>query len=112
TAKELSGLLDPFPELGLHLDIGHTNLMTSYDTEQEILDAYGPRVKHVHCHDNRGGIMDLHLPLGAGNINIGESIRALKASHYDGTITLEVFTSDPNHLLYSRDVLRRIWETV
>ncbi len=111
TAEQLSDLLDPLPELGLHLDIGHTNLMTSCNTEQEILDAYGSRVKHVHCHDNRGGNMDLHLPLGAGNIDIPEALRALKASQYDGTITLEVFTSDPNHLLYSRDVLRRTWDS-
>jgi sugar phosphate isomerase/epimerase len=95
----------------LHLDIGHTNLMTSCNTEQEILDAYGSRVKHVHCHDNRGGNMDLHLPLGAGNINIPEALGSLKASQYDGTITLEVFTTDPNHLLYSRDVLRRTWNS-
>jgi len=110
TAAQLQDLLDPVPELGLHLDIGHTNLMTVTNTEGEILDAHGPRVRHVHLHDNKGGSLDLHLPLGAGTINIPEAIAALKSSGYDGTITLEVFTTDPNHLLYSRDVLRRTWE--
>jgi sugar phosphate isomerase/epimerase len=112
TAKELAELLNPFPELGLHLDIGHTNLMTPCNTEQEILDTYASRVKHVHCHDNNGGNMDLHLPLGAGTINMRQALSALKLSGYDGTITLEVFTSDRNLLLYSRDVLQRTWEDI
>jgi sugar phosphate isomerase/epimerase len=112
TAEQLAELLDPFPELGLHLDIGHTNLLTSHNTEQEILDTYASRVKHVHCHDNKGGSMDLHLPLGAGTINMRQALSALKLSGYDSTITLEVFASDRNLLLYSRDVLKRTWESV
>lgn len=112
TASEMGELLEPLPELGLHLDIGHTNLMTPCNTEGEILSAYAGRLKHVHFHDNRGGNLDLHLALGAGNINIRESVRLLKQSGYDGTITLEVFATDTNHLLYSRDVLRKLWDSV
>jgi sugar phosphate isomerase/epimerase len=112
TAAQLGELLDPLSELGLHLDVGHTNLMTPHDTAQEIMQTYGGRVKHVHCHDNKGGNMDLHLPLGAGTIDIRRTTRALKSSGYDGTITLEVFSNDPNLLLYSRDVLRRTWDAV
>jgi hypothetical protein len=37
------------------------------------------------------------------------AIRLLQARNYDGTITLEVFTPDPHHLTYSRDLLQRIW---
>jgi sugar phosphate isomerase/epimerase len=112
TAAQLSELLDPLSELGLHLDIGHTNLMTSQDTAEEILKAYAGRVKHVHCHDNRGGNMDLHLPLGAGSIDLRSTVEKLKSSGYDGTITLEVFAADPGLLLYSRDVLRRTWDAI
>lgn len=111
TADEVGEVLSALPELGLHLDVGHTNLMTPVNTVQEILAAHGSRVKHVHFHDNKGGLMDLHLPLGAGSIDLRETIRALKGSHYDGTVTLEVFTSDRSYLLYSRDVLRRLWNT-
>ena len=109
TRRELSQLLDSLPELGLHLDIGHANLMTPVNTTKEILVAYGDRLKHVHLHDNRGGNQDLHLPLGAGDIDLTESLRALKSCGYDGTITLEVFTTDRNHLLYSRNVLQQSW---
>ena len=109
TAQQLSELLDPLPELGLHLDIGHANLMTTSNTTREILAAYGDRLKHVHLHDNRGGNLDLHLPLGAGNVDVADSVTALKSCGYDGTITLEVFATDLNHLLYSRDLLRQTW---
>jgi hypothetical protein len=39
-------------------------------------------------------------------------LSTLKLFGYDGTITLEVFTSDHNLLLYSRDVLKRTWEGI
>jgi sugar phosphate isomerase/epimerase len=110
TVAQLSELLDPLPELGLHLDIGHANLLVERNTTAEILKAYGPRLKHVHLHDNKGGSADLHLPLGSGTIEMEYHISLLQAAGYDGTITLEVFTPDKHFLAYSRDVLRRMWD--
>src|SRR5438552_7868680 len=66
TVSQLSELLEPLPELGLHLDIGHANLMVEQNTADSIILKYGDRLKHVHLHDNKGGHADLHLPLGAG----------------------------------------------
>jgi sugar phosphate isomerase/epimerase len=109
SAAQMGELLDPLPELGLHLDIGHANLQTPFNTTQELLAAYGPRLRHVHLHDNKGGHADLHMPLGSGNVDVHGSIRALRQSGYDGTITLEVFTPDKCYLEYSRNLLRRIW---
>ncbi|MEY2466872.1 MAG: hypothetical protein QOD03_1393 [Verrucomicrobiota bacterium] len=110
TVAQLSELLDPLPELGLHLDIGHANLLVEHNTTAEILNAYGSRLQHVHLHDNKGGSADLHLPLGAGTMEVDFYINLLQATGYDGTITLEVFTPDKQHLFYSRDVLRRVWD--
>lgn len=110
SAAQLGELLDPMPELGLHLDIGHANLQVPYNTTEEILTAYGKRLRHVHMHDNKGGSADLHLPLGAGALDVQRSVGALRRCGYDGTITLEVFTPDREYLLYSRDVLRRAWD--
>jgi sugar phosphate isomerase/epimerase len=110
TAAQLGELLDPLPELALHLDIGHCNLMNPASTEDEIIRAYGPRLRHVHLHDNRGGDLDLHLPLGAGTINFAKALGTLKHSGYDSTITLEIFAGDPSHLLRSRDILRHTWD--
>jgi sugar phosphate isomerase/epimerase len=110
--EQLSELLDPLPEVGLHLDLGHTNLLVQENTAEEILAAYGERLRHVHLHDNRGGNHDLHLPLGAGAIDFGMCIRALKRAGYDGTITLEVFTPDQYFVKYSAEQLRRWWAEI
>lgn len=110
TAAQLGELLDPLPALGLHLDIGHANLLVAHNTTEEILAAYGARLRHVHLHDNKGGGADLHLPLGTGNLDVRRSIQLLQATGYDGTITLEVFSPDRRHLGYSRDLLKQIWE--
>jgi sugar phosphate isomerase/epimerase len=109
TALQLGELLDPLPELGLHLDIGHANLLVVQSTVGELLKAYGARLRHVHLHDNKGGSADLHLPLGTGSVDVRGAVRELKAVRYDGTITLEVFAPDRHHLAYSRDSLQRIW---
>jgi sugar phosphate isomerase/epimerase len=110
TAREVSELLEPLPDLGLHLDIGHANLMVGFNTTDELLKTYGNRLRHVHLHDNKGGNADLHLPLGAGMLDTAYYVRALQAIGYDGTISLEVFTPDRGYLAYSRDVLRRVWD--
>jgi sugar phosphate isomerase/epimerase len=106
SAAQLGELLDPLPELGLHLDIGHANLQVPNNTTREILAAHGHRLRHVHLHDNKGGHADLHLPLGTGTVDLQGSIGALQVCGYDGAITLEVFTPDRRHLEYSRDLLR------
>jgi sugar phosphate isomerase/epimerase len=112
TPAELGWFLDRMPELGLHLDIGHSNLMVEKNTCGEICAVYGKRLAHVHLHDNKGGAADLHLPLGAGHINIKEQLAALKRANYNDTITLEVFSEDKHFLEYSRDQLRRLWAEV
>lgn len=110
SAHQLGELLNPLPELMLHLDIGHANLMVGWNnTTEEILNVHGARLRHVHLHDNKGGHEDLHLPLGAGTLDLHRNVGALKRSGYDGTITLEVFSPDRHYLDYSRDVLRRLW---
>jgi sugar phosphate isomerase/epimerase len=109
SAPQLGELLDAMPELGLHLDIGHANLQVPQNTTREILAAYGKRLRHVHLHDNKGGNADLHLPLGAGTVDLHASVEALQECGYDGAITLEVFTPDRGYLMHSRDVLRKAW---
>jgi sugar phosphate isomerase/epimerase len=110
--EQLGELLGPLPELALHLDIGHANLLTPFNQTENILQAYGSRLRHVHLHDNKGGGADLHLPLGAGNLDLHRVLAALNASGYDGTITLEVFTPDREYLRMSCGILRRAWNNV
>jgi sugar phosphate isomerase/epimerase len=112
SVEQLAPLLDPLPDLGLHLDIGHANLEVKENTTAELVAHYGPRIRHVHLHDNKGGSADLHLPLGAGTIDMLHELGELKSSGYDGTITLEVFSKDTHYFAYSRDVLRALWDTL
>jgi sugar phosphate isomerase/epimerase len=110
TVCQLAPLLDALPDLGLHLDIGHSNLMVEHNSADELIKTYGSRLRHVHLHDNKGGDKDLHMPLGTGNVNFPRYVRALRSLGYNDTITLEVFTPDRHYLAYSRDLLRRVWD--
>jgi sugar phosphate isomerase/epimerase len=111
SVAQLADVLDPLPEIGLHLDIGHAWLMAPTGNVETILGAYCARLRHVHLHDNRGGAADLHLPLGAGSVDVFGAVTALQTCGYNGTITLEVFSPNRDYLMYSRDILRRIWDT-
>lgn len=110
TALQLAPIFEAVPQLGLHLDIGHCALGVERNTATELIAQFGRRLEHVHVHDNRGGIADLHLAIGMGNIALGKHIRELRTSGYDGTITLEVFAPDRHFLAYSRDRLREFWD--
>lgn len=109
SVAQLAPVLDAVPDLGLHLDIGHSNLAVVHNTAPELIRHFSRRLAHVHLHDNRGGHADLHLALGMGDMDVTTQVRALRSSGYDHTITLEVFARDRHFLAYSRDRLRQIW---
>jgi sugar phosphate isomerase/epimerase len=108
----LSAILDAVPEAAFHLDIGHANLRLGRgepNRTKSLLEAFGERLAHVHVSDNNGGGEDLHLPLGAGMIDWKTQIRALQATGYDGTVTLEVFSREREHLRSSRKLWLEWW---
>jgi sugar phosphate isomerase/epimerase len=108
TVEDLKPVLDAAPEAGFHLDVGHANLglgLGGSNRTAALLQAFGDRLAHVHVSDNRGGAEDLHLPLGAGLIDWRGAIRTLKEAGWDGTVTLEVFSREREHLRTSR----RLW---
>ncbi|MBI2942305.1 MAG: sugar phosphate isomerase/epimerase [Chloroflexi bacterium] len=110
-SADLRRILDALPELGFHLDVAHAHLLTPTNLTDDLLAACSHRLVHVHVSDNRGGEADLHLPLGAGLIDWRQIVNSLRRIGYDGTVTLEVFTSDRDYLLMSRDKFRRLWES-
>ncbi len=109
SVAQLAPIFAAVPELGLHLDIGHSNLAVAKNTAPELISHFASRLAHVHLHDNRGGHADLHLALGMGDLDARTCVRELRASGYDQTITLEVFARDRHFLAYSRDRLRDMW---
>ena len=73
----------------------------------------GEKLLHVHLSEN-DGTADQHLPLGSAprsKTNWPQHIQKLKATGYDGTITLEVFSPEKENLLVSRDLLRKWWDS-
>ncbi len=97
----LDALFQRVPSLGFHLDVGHANLAGGEPNKTgEFVRRYGRRLKHVHLSDNRGG-HDEHMPLGAGRIDWPREIGHLKKLGYNRTVTLEVFSDDPDYLALS-----------
>ncbi len=107
TVADLRAFLDAHPTIGFHLDIAHAQVRGN--RTHEFLAAFADRLVHVHLSDNTGRADD-HLPLGAGRLDWKRLVRALKRTGYDGTITLEVFSDDPEYLLASRRKLRAAWD--
>jgi sugar phosphate isomerase/epimerase len=113
--EDFTGIFDAAPDAGFHLDIGHANLRLGpgqHIRTTALLDAHGDRLAHVHVSDNRGGELDLHLPLGAGVIDWKAAIRALKKKGYDGTVTLEVFSRERDYLRASRRLWLEWWSSL
>jgi len=104
----LDALLEQLPQLGFHLDVGHANLGARANATFRLLQRWGSRLHHVHMSDNFGHD-DLHLPLGAGNIDWPAVVNNLKACRYDRAITLEVFSNDRDYVQISRDKLLNWW---
>jgi len=106
TKDNIDKILCANEKLGFHADIGHLNVWGRKPLD--CLRQFKARLEHVHMHDN-DGVRDLHLPLGAGNINWRELISYLKTI-YNGTITLEIFSREKEYVLLSKRILESIWE--
>ncbi len=89
----LAKVFDTFPQLGLTMDLGHGQLLSKEHTSFAFMRKYPDRIKHIHLHDNRGGISrddDLHLPVGDGVIDFEKIFKILRSINYKSTITMEL----------------------
>jgi sugar phosphate isomerase/epimerase len=110
--ENIAAIMEQVPRLCFHLDSGHAKLERGYDRWDDYLDKLGHKLLHVHLSENDGRA-DQHLPLGAAprsTTDWPQHIKKLKATGYDGTITLEVFAPQKEYLLLNRDLLRRWWD--
>ncbi len=103
----LTRIFRKVPGLLLHLDIAHANIAQKNQTPM-ILDKLSKKLTHIHISGNHGK-HDEHLPIGKGNINWASMLGAVKKTGYDGTISLEVFTSQKERLA-DKPKLRKIWD--
>lgn len=107
--EDFDEVFDRFPNAGLTLDTGHAHIGGGIERILSFIRRFPERIGHVHASDNRGRNDD-HLPIGAGIIDFGKVVKALKAIGYDETITLEVFAKDREYLSISRRKLKRMFE--
>ncbi|MEM7034093.1 MAG: sugar phosphate isomerase/epimerase family protein [Chloroflexota bacterium] len=110
--RNLAAILREIPSLYLHLDSGHAKLEVGTDRFDQYLKKLGDRLIHVHLSEN-DGFADQHLPLASvprSRTDWPTLVANLKASGYDGTITLEVFADERRFILFSRDLLQEWWQ--
>jgi sugar phosphate isomerase/epimerase len=67
---------------GVNLDTGHAHQAGL--TPADALRRLGTRVKHLHLHDNHGGPIDEHLPIGDGTIDWEPFFTALEEVDFQG----------------------------
>ena len=108
----LKKVFDEIPAINFCLDIGHANLFAKENRSINLINNFGKfLLKHIHIHDNNGGNaekFDLHLPIGAGNINFTPIFNKLKEIKYSGNITLEVYNPDKEYRKISIDKVRKL----
>lgn len=111
TPQELAPLLDAAPNVRFHLDVGHANIRPQGQAPRlaPLLDAFADRIAHLHAHDNRGRY-DEHLPLGVGSVDWADAVSRVRATGYDGTVTLEVFADEPAYTHASRELWLGWWD--
>jgi sugar phosphate isomerase/epimerase len=106
---EFTDILRRYPELMMTLDLGHANIRAPKGQMAAFIKMAEGRIGHLHVCDNNGK-EDEHLPVGAGRIDLAGGIAAIKASGYDSTMTLEVFSPDRSYLAASLEKMRLMWQ--
>lgn len=87
--EPLATLLDQMdsPWLAHCFDVGHWQLFSGTPLA-DWFDRLGPRIAHLHLHDNRGDA-DEHLPVGAGRIDFSELFRLVQILPRHPSMTCE-----------------------
>lgn len=89
-ATLLNGLDSPL--FGHCFDIGHWRLFSKV-TLSDWFAALGPRLVHLHLHDNRGE-RDDHLPVGEGDIDFAALFNLVGSLAKPPTMTLEAHSRE------------------
>jgi sugar phosphate isomerase/epimerase len=101
--EELAELLDR-TDISLTVDTGHARTNGRPDrSTARFLEEHAERVSHIHLNDTRGPV-DEHLPFGAGTVDFERILGALPAD-WEGTLTLEINTTNYAYVAFSRQQL-------
>jgi sugar phosphate isomerase/epimerase len=94
------------PSIGLNFDVGHAYCV-SEDLPRAIAKL-APHIRHYHLEDIAATRVHHHLVPGTGAIDFQEVVTAIRATGYDGWLTVELypFVDDPDAAARAaRDVL-------
>ena len=86
-------------EASMCFDTGHAFSEVGQEETEEFLKEYSHLISHLHLQDTREG-RDMHLPIGLEEIEfqpIGEEL-----SEFEGTATMEIFTSSNDYIKMSK----------
>lgn len=89
-------------DISLCIDTGHAFAEEEQGGVNMILEEAKESISHLHVQDSMGGD-DSHVAVGHGDIDWEETCERLK--EFDGTVTLEIFTSDMEYAEISRQKL-------
>ncbi|PSG99279.1 MAG: hypothetical protein BRC29_04095 [Nanohaloarchaea archaeon SW_7_43_1] len=98
---ELSHLGEVLEELDASMcfDTGHAFSEVGQEEMEEFLEEYSHIISHLHLQDTRES-RDMHLPIGSEEIEF-EPV-GKKLSNFDGTATMEIFTSEKDYIRLSK----------
>lgn len=105
--KNMEYVLKKVPDVGAHIDFGHSNITDDFIDVAKFVLKYSKRLEHIHIHDNHG-FEDEHMALGEGNLRVDHIARLLKKIKYDKTITLEIFWSSEKNIIKSLNMMKKL----
>ncbi len=74
-------------DMGLVLDVGHSNL---HGQTHAFVETFHKRIVHVHVHDNDGK-HDLHLGIGDGTVDWQQFAEDIKKTKFKGLVMVESY---------------------
>ncbi len=77
------------PSIGLNFDVGH-----AYCVQEDLpraIEKLAPQIRHYHFEDIAATRVHHHLVPGAGAIDFGEVVSAIRRTGYDGWLTVELY---------------------
>ncbi|WP_460021731.1 sugar phosphate isomerase/epimerase family protein [Kineosporia succinea] len=91
------------PALTACADLGHANLLPGGAVR--FVEQLAGHIGHVQLTDN-DGVIDHHLPLGEGSLDVAAALNALAATGYEGQVAIEL--DDPRAQAASLEHLRAV----
>jgi hexulose-6-phosphate isomerase len=107
---ELAAFIDEIdnPRVGVYFDLG--NVLNHQQWPPHWIEILGPRLKRVHVKDFKlaVGNLDGFCDLLDGDVPFAETMAALRAIGYDGTLVAEMMPPDPTLLARTSRALDQI----